>query len=110
MHQTIRSFSVTVSVGFVFFFMLLSIEQGHERNRLPSCTALHAFVDLSAMQIDEDTDMLCTQRRTAPQTKTLETEHELLRFSTLSPLAPFDSTRKMTTQYSPGVTVPPPIV
>ena len=109
MHQTIRSFSVTVSVGFVFFFMLLSIEQGHERNILPSCTTLHAFMDLSAMQIDEDTDMLCTQRHTAPPTKTLETEREPLRLFGLLSLAPFDSTRKMTTQYSPGVTLPPPI-
>jgi hypothetical protein len=110
MYQTIRSFSVTVSVGFVFFFMLLSIEQGFEKNVLPSCTTLQAFLDLSALQGEDDKDVFCTQRRTAPQTKTLETEREPLLFSKMAPLFPLDATRKLTTQYSPGVTVPPPIL
>lgn len=110
MQQTIRSFSVTVSVGFVFFFMLLSIDQSLEKNILPSCTTLQTFMSLAAPQVEDDTNMFCTQRRTAPQTKILEMEHDTLLFAGGESLSPLDVTRKMTTQYSPGVTVPPPIL
>lgn len=110
MQQAIKSFSVTVSIGFIFFFMLLSIDQGFEKNVLPTCTTVQALMSISALQTEDDTDMFCTQRRTAPPTKTLETEREALLFAGVTPLFPLDSTRKLTTQFAPGVTVPPPIL
>ena len=110
MNQTIRSFSVTVSVGFVFFFMLISIDNSFEKQILPSCMTLQTFMDVSSAEVTDDMDMFCSQRRTAPPRKTIETVHETVIISEIMPDSPIDSIRKMTTQYTPGVTVPPPIL
>ena len=110
MYQTIRSFSVTVSVGFVFFIMLISIDQGFEKQTLPNCMTLQTFMDVSSLQSEDHTDMFCSQRRTAPPKKTLGTEAEPVLISKIATTSPLDLIKKMTTQYTPGVTVPPPIL
>jgi hypothetical protein len=71
---------------------------------------LQTFLNVSVAQNSDDADMFCSQRRAASPKKTLETLHETLLVSELIPASPLDSIKKMTTQHTAAVTVPPPIL